>query len=220
MEIGDDLYIGGSADSAGGIGNLSVVNHGAVSVGTELRVWQSGTVEVGPQGVISVGDSSVTPSPGNITVGPGGTLSGSGMIDGDVEILGGTLSPGNSPGMLSIDGDVLVATGSHLQLELAGTTRGLYDELHVTGNLSISGMIEVLVLDGFSPQAGDRFTFFDVQGSLDLTNASFILPSGLAFKAVAPGEFEVRPVPEPGSITIILLAVCLLGVRRKLCASA
>ncbi len=154
---------------------------------------------------------------GALTVGLGGMLSGNGQILGDVIVAGGTVAPGASPGTLTIDGDLLMGQLSILKLELAGTSPGFFDQLMVNGNLSILGTIEVSLLNDFRPQNGEKFKFFDVSGSLDLSRASFSLPAGLSLVSIGAGEFQVRAVPEPSSW--VLTAIGLIGgvflVRRR-----
>ena len=84
-------------------------------------------------GSVSVGINSVQ-TVGRLTVGPQGTLLGQGTIRGKVNVpFGGTVLPGTSPGTLTIDGDY-EQTGGLLGIEIAGTARGQFDVLAVTGN--------------------------------------------------------------------------------------
>jgi autotransporter-associated beta strand protein len=79
----------------------------------------------------------------NVTVAPGATLGGSGRIRGDVMVRG-ILSPGNSPGMLTADATVTMATGSRYKEDIGGDKQasasspigatGYYSYLHVTGS--------------------------------------------------------------------------------------
>lgn len=214
-QIADALFVGGSDAGAGGAGNLVVENHGAAYVETELRIWQTGTVEIDDTGIVTVGEVSDNPTTGALTVGLGGALSGSGEIIGDVIFAGGTLAPGASPGTLTIDGNLLLDQLSNLKLELAGTGLGLFDQLVVTGDLRILGTIEVSLLSGFVPQEGDKFKFFDVGGALDLSHASFAFPAGLSLRSIGSGEFQVQAVPEPATSTLLLLGFAL--ICRRLC---
>lgn len=211
----DNLYVGGSDTAAGGDGTLIVESQGSVSVESELRIWPRGEVEVGATGVISIGSVGTNPTPGSVTVGPGGLLSGSGNITGNVTIVGGTLSPGASPGVLKVNGDLSFSPDSWLRLELAGATAGLYDQLRVTGDLSILGTVAVSFLNGFLPGEGDLFRFFDVSGSLDLSNTSFLLPDGFAVETAAGGGFRFVPIPEPNAIVLAALAGCFFCRRRR-----
>lgn len=214
-EISESLFVGGDVGAAGGAGKLAVKDHGRARINTELRVWQTGAVEIDGTGIVKVGDAGSNPAAGALTVGFGGTLSGNGEIIGDVIIAGGKLTPGASPGRLTVDGDLLMDELSILKLELAGTTADLFDQLRVTGDLSILGTIEISLLGGFSPQVGDKFKFFDVGGALDLSQASFEFPAGLLLISVGAGEFQVHAVPEPASSTLLLLGFALLCHRIR-----
>jgi uncharacterized protein with beta-barrel porin domain len=56
---------------------------------------------------------------GNVTVGTGGIVGGSGTIGGSLTANGGIVSPGNSPGILTVGGNYTEA--GTVDLELAGT---------------------------------------------------------------------------------------------------
>ena len=57
-----------------------------------------------------------------VTVARGATLGGSGTVKGDL-LVRGTLSPGNSPGMLTADANVTMATGSTYKEDIGGTVQ-------------------------------------------------------------------------------------------------
>ncbi|MBK6756108.1 MAG: hypothetical protein IPG70_00015 [Moraxellaceae bacterium] len=57
----------------------------------------------------------------NITVGSSGKLGGSGNLVGTLNV-NGILSPGNSPAILTVTGDVHQNTGSTLEIEIDGVT--------------------------------------------------------------------------------------------------
>jgi autotransporter-associated beta strand protein len=59
--------------------------------------------------------------PGTVFILPGGTLAGSAYLNGYVN-LGGTVSPGDSPGALTFTNGVGFGTGSHYHWELAALT--------------------------------------------------------------------------------------------------
>lgn len=83
-----------------------------------------------------------------VAVNNAGTLGGSGTVNGTVNVAsGGTVSPGNSPGVLST-GNVTFQSGSTFVVELNGATTGTFDQLNVTGTvflyngtLTVSGTI-------------------------------------------------------------------------------
>jgi fibronectin-binding autotransporter adhesin len=84
---------------------------------------------------------------GTVSVNGGGTLSGVGTINGTVTIGGtsaGTLTPGNSPGVLTITNLTLGNLGT-AQMEVQGnagaglsTALGGYDQIVVTGKMAIA----------------------------------------------------------------------------------
>ncbi len=72
-----------------------------------------------------------------VVVNSGGTLAGSGTINGAVTVAsGGTISPGSSPGVLNT-GNLSFASGSTYVVELNGTADGSFDQLNVTGTVSL-----------------------------------------------------------------------------------
>jgi hypothetical protein len=117
-----------------------------------------------------------------------------------------TLAPGDSPGALTLEGDLQLGHMAVLEVELAGLTQGVnYDLLSITGTADLGGALKVLLLDGFSPQLGAAFDVLDwsaVTGTFD----SISLPplaSGLAWNtsqlytdgslsvvASPPGDFD------------------------------
>ena len=89
-----------------------------------------------------------------------GVLAGSGTINSDV-IVSGEVSPGNSPGILTVNGDfTLTSTGSML-FEFQGYGENDFDQLIVHGNASLleNSTINLSFIDDFSPKSGDIFSF-------------------------------------------------------------
>src|SRR5439155_11536246 len=71
---------------------------------------------------------------------------------------GGQVSPGASPGILTINGDYTQGPNGVLNIEIAGTTPGSqYDRLVVTGAAALAGTLTVSFLNGFTPSASDSF---------------------------------------------------------------
>lgn len=92
----------------------------------------------------------------------GGRLSGAGLLRGHVNANAAEVNPGNSPGTLTIDGD-LTATWGTLVLELQSPT--VYDHLVVSGNAEI-GFIRFVLPADYRPTAGDSFSVLSVGGTL------------------------------------------------------
>ena len=102
------------------------------------------------------GDQSA--ATGLTSVAGGAALGGSGVIGGDVAVAaGGAIGPGNSPGTLTINGDLALAQGSVLNFELgaAGVAGGpLNDLIVVGGDLALDGTLNVTVPTGGAFDAG------------------------------------------------------------------
>lgn len=78
-------------------------------------------------------------------------------IQGDVA-MAGVLSPGDSPGKLTMTGDYTQSSGGTFLAELAGLTAGTqYDQLVVGGTATLDGTLDVVLLNGFVVQLGDSF---------------------------------------------------------------
>jgi hypothetical protein len=91
-----------------------------------------------------------------------GEVSGSGTVAGDLVNQSATVAPGNSPGVLTIDGDYTQQLAGTLALEIAGLTAGEeYDRLVVNGDATIDGTVVIELIDGFIPQANDNFDVLD-----------------------------------------------------------
>jgi hypothetical protein len=110
-----------------------------------------------------------------------GTCSGSGTIDGSVNNNGGTVAPGNSPGILTIEGNYTQGTNGTLALEIGGLVPGDdHDKLVVNGIATLAGTLDVTLINGFT-LAGDML--FDVLDFNSVVNdfTTFNLPTGLVW---------------------------------------
>jgi hypothetical protein len=88
----------------------------------------------------------------------------------------GTFDPGLSP-TITDAGNLALAGGSTLILELGGTTPGSgYDQINATGSLTLDGTLAVSLVNGFTPAAGQAFDILD-WGSLAGAFAAVQLPA-------------------------------------------
>ena len=92
-----------------------------------------------------------------VSVGALGTLDGNGLIEGSV-VSEGLVSPGTSPGTLTVDGNFTQDAGGTLLMEIVSLTS--FDQLNVSGTLLAGGTLEVDLL-GYSPTVGDTFDLLD-----------------------------------------------------------
>jgi autotransporter-associated beta strand protein len=220
-------------------GNLSLVKNGA---GTQtLARAQSYT---GPTTINGGSFELDFTTATAVTVNAGGTLLGTGSVTALTVAGGGTVAPGalpvytfNSSGMLEPGesagvlrtGDLLLAAGAHLSLEL-GTT-ALSDALSVTGAISLAGDVQVTLLPSFVEQPGTKF-FIALNDGSDPVSGAF--SNGQTVSDTAGHLFAINyadngdagavgndisltliSVPEPGVLAFMGLAGLLFGTRRR-----
>lgn len=120
----------------------------------------------------------VTAQTGTLTF--AGGVDGSGGYQGSIRFLG-EFSPGNSPAAVRFGGgDVELAAGSLLTMELTGDLAGVgYDQLLDVDTLILNGGLHLAFGDGYAPQAGQQFQLFDAQQIIGL-DPTRITASGLA----------------------------------------
>ncbi len=164
-------------------------------------------------------------SNGAVVVNAGATLGGSGFITGAVTCLDGTLSPGNSPGTLTL-GSTTFTAGSQLLFDLDTPNvigGGINDLTEVNGNLLLAGTLVINPLAGFG--AG-TYRLFDYTGSLTSQGLSITGISGDFFAVLdssVPGQvnLNVAAVPEPSTVVLLGLGAVgvVLGTRRRRAAA-
>jgi len=106
----------------------------------------------------------------NSTVDVGGLLKGSGTINGSLS-LSGTLAPGNSPGTTTINGDFTVDSTAKLAMEITGATSGEYDQIKVSGHVTLAGTLDLTTLSGLT--MGNSITLIDNTGTTTITSGYF-----------------------------------------------
>jgi fibronectin-binding autotransporter adhesin len=169
-----------------------------------------------------------------VTINAGGTLGGSGSVGGSVLAnTGGTLAPGTSPGILTV-GNTTFAGGT-LSLEINSATVGSgYDQLNVTGTVSLTSNSPLTLTLGYDPVDGvDTFTIinndgvdavntasglFTFSGSPLAQGAQFIVGSQsfqISYVGGDGNDVVVSAVPEPGTAATVLGVLGMLALRRK-----
>jgi YVTN family beta-propeller protein/autotransporter-associated beta strand protein len=123
----------------GGTGALAMAGAGTLNL-TGTNSYTGGTM-VG-SGTLAVNGSIV----GNVAVGAAGTLGGNGTIGGNVVNMG-TLAPGNSIGLLTVNGSYTQMAGSTYQVE--ANAQGQADRINVGGAAAIQGgTVQVIAAPG------------------------------------------------------------------------
>jgi hypothetical protein len=156
-----------------------------------------------------------------------GVMTGTGAFMGTV-VNYGAISPGESPGTLTIDGNLIMESTSTLFMELGGLDQGTsYDLLEVTGEAWLAGILNVDLWDSFIPAVGDSF---------DILTAWIIQENNLSLGDTPDGwiwdlayldldkdgnldtvRLTANAVPIPGAVWLFAPALLgLVGLRRKL----
>lgn len=166
---------------------------------------------------VEAGTLNVTGSlrSGSVMVANSGTLSGSGIIIGAVTNAG-TLSPGASPGILTVQGSVANSAGSQVRVELNGAApgngEGFHDQIRVTGasgqfvaagmlNPVTRGFVEATA-SPFTPSIGQGFTIVTAAGGISGSFAGLSQPtSGLP----SGGRFDL--IYRPDSLRLVVTPV-------------
>ncbi|PKN86869.1 MAG: hypothetical protein CVU46_06345 [Chloroflexi bacterium HGW-Chloroflexi-8] len=162
--------------------NIGFTNNGEINVIAGTLTFPSGMTS-GSGTIVDLGGGTLG-SGDTLFLESGASLIGSGTLNGNLN-NGGEVSPGNSPGLITVNGDYTQATSGILTIELAGTTPATtYDQLAITGNAILDGTLDVSILAPFVPAAGNSFTILTYAsrtgtfGTLDLP----ALPSGLEWE--------------------------------------
>jgi len=171
-------------------------------------------------GVLKV-DGSIGTATSNTFVNAGGTLAGTGTVQGNVTNTGGTVSPGDAPGTLTINGNYTQTEFATLMIQIAGANAGDFSVLNVLGNADLNGTLDPVLLDGFIPMIGQTFTFLDyasLTGEFSGIENQIFNNGTEAWSVTYEPTFAVLTavavvpgVPDQAS-TLLLLTLSLLGL--------
>jgi hypothetical protein len=148
-----------------------------LSPAARARLFYDDVAQNGSLQVIKVGSTNSTAVFAGAFTGSGGSSGG-----GDIFFLG-DLRPGNSPAALTFANNIGFGPTATTTIELGGLSAGAqYDQILVTGDLSLDGALQVSLINGFTPSAGQSFKILDWD-SLAGTFSSLALPTlaGLAW---------------------------------------
>ncbi len=170
---GGVVHNGGFINSGGGSLLLSPTN--SILSASLVNLQDSGFVTVVSdtltisgdavnRGVITIQAGAVLKILGTLLNDVTGLITGNGTLDVSDAISftnNGTISPGLSPGVLSIYGSVLLGPQSNLLLEMAGPNSNQYDRLNITGNITLGGRLSFSMLGGYMPTPADSLSILN-----------------------------------------------------------
>lgn len=169
-----------------------------------------GEVTLGDEGGSGI-DSFTLKASAHIYSG-GATVSGNGTLEGTVTITSGTISPGFSPGQVTVAGDLILEEESVLKLEIGGTTAitGFDRIRQIEGDagVTLGGQLQVDLINGFydtiqsanefavlTSEQGLQGSFSNVADGERLTTTdgrgSFLVEYGAS--SVTLSDFQVNP---------------------------
>jgi outer membrane autotransporter protein len=143
------------------------------------NVVVTGTAAVN-EGLLSVNGNFVAD---NVVVNPSGTLGGSGTIFSNVNVQG-NLAPGNSPGTLTVAGNLILTGANSTIIEIASATN--YDRIIVSGQATLGGTLNAVAYGGGTITPGARYDFLQA-GSIVGEFDSLIAPDGLRVRFLSSG---------------------------------
>ncbi|MEP6671923.1 MAG: PEP-CTERM sorting domain-containing protein [Chthoniobacter sp.] len=242
------LYIlGGAASIIGDVdGGTGGTNALVIDPGTNNTFSYAGAITHFATAQVKSGTFNLS---GTMTAGAtavnGGTLAGNGTVNGLVTVsTGGVISPGNSPGKLTLQTGVNFSSGGKYFWQLASLTddgNGVagtdFDQILLTGgNLTLGGT-SLLTLDfsllGVSdPNSANTFWLIDhswtiIDNGGTATNTGSTNFSQITDPAFADGSFTTssdangntvlsfHATPEPGSASLLILGGLGLIARRR-----
>lgn len=195
-------------------GRLEAKNGGKLlftGVNTYIPNWTNdGTIHLETAGNLTVVGTS-------FTNGKTGRIEGNGTVDVSATkfVNSGYISPGLSPGLITITGNVQDTNDAVLLIQLGGKGPANYDRLVVTGTMNFAGTLDIELINGFVPSPDDQFSILTA-ASLNGRFDQVITHGGDFNVTYSNGQLILSgfQVPEPSTLLAGAICTGLLMSRR------
>ena len=186
LERGAGLTTTGSFTSSG---NTTVGGSSSFIISSFFDVFSELTV---------INGKLTAPAGVNVT---GGTLGGNGgTISGNVAVGEGssdaTFIIGDSvtqAGRISVTGTYTQGAAGTMDVQIGGTTAGTYSQLNATGAITLGGTLNIALVNGFTPTAGETFDIIKAPSGITGTFSTVNAPSNMSVVYRRTGvEIEVN----------------------------
>lgn len=135
---------------------VPVSNSGIMTISNGIFTATGDYTQTDGETFIDAAPSELVATGGCVDI-QGGVLKGKGTAGPCVDVTGGNVQPGFSPGILNVDGTYSQSAGT-LDIEIGGTTAGTqHDQLAVTGAATLGGTLALDTFGTFTPSDGDSF---------------------------------------------------------------
>lgn len=181
------------------LGGASFENLGAVNVSGALTLFSigpisnSGVFQLSNGGRLDLIPGTQYAHVGSAVIAGSGTFAVDSNASGSIDLMdwftnSAIVRPGDSPGILTIDGNYEQTAAGLLEIEIGGLTAGTqHDQLVVNGGAMLAGRLELPLINAFVPSVNDEVTILtaggNISGGFDAIHVTD-LPSGIAQRLV------------------------------------
>ena len=197
---GGQLNLGGVISGSAGL-----AASGGGTLDLEVANTYTGLTNINGSGTTVLVDGTI----GAVQVNTAAVLGGIGTV-GNVTSNGGTISPGDSPGVLN-SGSLTLDSNSTFLAELDGTTPGNgttgYDQVVASGAISLGGAkLSASIGGSYTPTLGDQLTIIQNTSGSAITGAFALLPEGSAVR-ISGSLFRITYQGGSNNQDVVLTAV-------------